>query len=88
MFAHVLDQKIYMRIPRTEINSTKNEFDHSEHSKQMTPIRRRFRRTLMICRDALSPQNIELSPEFPDFPDFELRGPERSQKSGISCFLH
>ena len=38
--------------------------------------------------DALNPQNLEISPEFPDFPEFELRSPERSQKSGISRFLH
>ena len=48
----------------------------------------RFRHRFRHHRDALNPQNLEISPEFPDFPDFELRGPERSQKSGISCFLH
>ena len=39
-------------------------------------------------RDALNPQNLEISPEFPGFPDFELRSPERSQKSGISLHLY
>ena len=41
----------------------------------------------MSARDALSPQYLEISQEFPDFPDFELRGQERSQKSGISWCL-
>ena len=35
-------------------------------------------------RDALNPQNLEISLEFRDFPYFELRSPDRSQKSVIS----
>ena len=45
-------------------------------------------RVEMYIGDALSPQYLEISPEFPDFPDFEFRSPEQSHKSGISLFLH
>ena len=38
-----------------------------------------------LSRDALSPKNLEISP---NFPDFELRSLERSKKSGISWFPH
>ena len=44
-----------------------------------SPIRPR------AVRDALYPQNPEISQEFPDFPDFELRTPEwpKSPEFGI-----
>ena len=46
---------------------------------------RRYRAVLKLHIDPLSPQNLKISPEF---PDFELRSPELSEKSGISWFLH
>ena len=39
-------------------------------------------------RYALNLQDLEISQEFPDFPDFELRSPEQSQKFGVSWFRH
>ena len=44
--------------------------------------------SLGVYQRYTKPPNLEISPEFPNFPDFQLRSPERYQGPEYRGFLH